>query len=206
METVNFYYAIGSRYSYLAATQINRLQQKTGCHVEWQPINSVRLISQRERSPFDGQPVSGQYEWDYRELDAKRWADLYGVPYYEPRGRVHFDSELLAKACTVAKHFGKVAEYSCLLFAAMFQDAVAKTIDQQDCLTHAESCGIAAADFRAVLAAPETVNRLDTTINQAAAVGVFGVPTFVTTANQLFWGNDRLVLLRHHLDSLITAS
>jgi 2-hydroxychromene-2-carboxylate isomerase len=42
---IDFYYSIGSRYSYLAATQIDALQQATGCHVEWQPINSIRLLA-----------------------------------------------------------------------------------------------------------------------------------------------------------------
>ena len=107
---IDFYYSIGSRYSYLASTQIDALKQETGCDVEWHPINSMRLINQRESSPFEGK-LLGQYEWNYRELDAKRWAKLYGVPYLEPRGRVHFDSELLARACIAAKRFGKVAEY-----------------------------------------------------------------------------------------------
>ncbi|MBV1920349.1 MAG: DsbA family protein [Pseudomonadales bacterium] len=31
------------------------------------------------------------------------------------------------------------------------------------------------------------------------AIGLFGVPTFVV-GDQLFWGNDRLELLRHHLN------
>ena len=31
--------------------------------------------------------------------------------------------------------------------------------------------------------------------------GAFGVPTFVVGGN-LFWGNDRLVLVRHHLTKL----
>jgi len=30
---VDFYYAIGSRYSYLASTQIARLERETGCRV-----------------------------------------------------------------------------------------------------------------------------------------------------------------------------
>ena len=127
---IDFYYSIGSRYSYLASTQIDTLKKATGCDVEWHPINSVRLINQRESSPFDG--ISGQYEWNYRELDAKRWAKLYGVPYLEPRGRVQFDSELLARACIAAKRFGKVAEYSRLLFAAMFQDSRSQ-IDEREC-------------------------------------------------------------------------
>ena len=198
MESVDFYYSIGSRYSYLASTQIDALEQETSCHVEWQPINSVRLIAQRELSPFDGKPVSGQYEWDYRELDAKRWANLYGVPYYEPRERVDFDSELLAKACTAAKNFGKVKEYSCLLFAEMFRSSLPKIIDEKKCAAIAQICDISGTDFQAVLTAQETTNQLDTTIDRAIQSGVFGVPTFIASG-QLFWGNDRIVLLRQHL-------
>jgi 2-hydroxychromene-2-carboxylate isomerase len=198
MKTVDFYYSIGSRYSYLAATQIDALQQATGCHVEWQPVNSVRLISQLEHSPFEGKPVSTQYQWTYRELDAQRWANLYGVPYREPRGRIDFDSELLAQACTAAKRLGKVAEYSKLLFAAMFQDSLTK-IDEQECTLRAEAISINAVDFQAALMAPVTATQLTTTIDSAIQAGVFGVPTFIIDG-EIFWGNDRLVLLRHYLE------
>jgi 2-hydroxychromene-2-carboxylate isomerase len=200
METVDFYYSIGSRYSYLASTQIDALKKSTGCHVEWHPINSVRLIAQREISPFNSKPVSGQYEWNYRELDAKRWANFYGVPYFEPRGRVQFDSELIAQACTAAKRFGKVEKYSCLLFTAMFQSSLPKIIDEQECVVCAEMCGISATDFHTALTDRETTSQLDTTINHAFQIGAFGVPTFVALG-ELFWGNDRIILLHHYLCS-----
>ena len=199
MEKIDFYYSIGSRYSYLASTQINALTKETDYQVEWHPINSVRLIAQRQRSPFEGKPISGQYEWTYRELDAKRWAKFYGVPYLEPRGRVHFDSELLALACMAAKRLGKMEEYSRLLFAAMFQDSLS-AIDERECITRAKACGIDVNDFQAVLKEEETVKQLDATINQAFNAGVFGVPTFIVLG-ELFWGNDRIMLLRHYLDS-----
>ena len=133
---IDFYYSIGSRYSYLAATQIDALQQETGCEVEWHPVNSVRLIAQGERNPFAGKPASGQYEWTYRELDAQRWAKLYGVPYIEPRGRVNFDSELLALACTAAKRLGKVEQYSRLLFANMFEHSLSSVSPHRRTLHH----------------------------------------------------------------------
>jgi 2-hydroxychromene-2-carboxylate isomerase len=194
---VDFYYSIGSRYSYLAATQIDTLKKETGCHVEWHPINSVRLISQRESSPFEGKPISGQYEWNYRQLDAERWAKLYGIPYIEPRGRVKFDSELLAQACTAAKRLGNVEEYSSLLFAAMFQDS-RSIIEEKECIACAEECGISASDFRDTLVAQETVKQLNTTIENSHHAGVFGVPTFIALG-ELFWGNDRIILLKHLL-------
>jgi 2-hydroxychromene-2-carboxylate isomerase len=199
IENIDFYYSIGSRYSYLASTQINALEEETGCHVEWHPINSVRLMDQRKNSPFEGKPLSGQYEWTYRELDAKRWAKFYGVPYLEPRGRVSFDSELLALSCTAAKYFGKVEEYSRSLFAAMFQDSLSE-INETECMTIAESCGISSIDFKVALRAKDTVKQLDKIINTAFQAGVFGVPTFIASG-ELFWGNDRIILLSHYLDS-----
>ncbi len=204
IEKIDFYYSIGSRYSYLASTQIDALEKETGCHVEWHPVNSVRLIAQRESSPFEGKPISGQYEWTYRELDAKRWAKFYGVPYLEPRGRVRFDSEFLALACMAAKRLGRVEEYSRLLFAAMFQDSLSE-IDERECITRAEACGISVSNFQTTLRARETVKDLDATINNAFYAGVFGVPTFIVLG-ELFWGNDRIILLRHYLDSHQSAT
>lgn len=197
MKTIDFYYAIGSRYSYLASTQIDALKEETGCNIEWRPISSARLIARRGNSPFEGKPVSGQYEWTYRELDAKRWANFYGVSYLEPRGRVRFDAELLALASTAAKRLDKGEAYSRSLFAAMFQDSLSE-IDERECISRAEACGIAAIDFQAALRAQETVDQLNETIDNAFDAGVFGVPTFVV-AGELFWGNDRMILLRHYL-------
>lgn len=198
--TIDFYYSIGSRYSYLASTQIESLERELNCEFIWYAINSVRLITQRGNSPFEGQPVSGQYKWTYRELDAKRWANYYGVPYREPRGRVNFDSELLALACTAAKHFGKEAEYSSLLFKAIFEDSLS-LVDEKECMMRAEACGISTIEFQSLLRAQETANQLDITIDRALNNGVFGVPTFIV-AGELFWGNDRIVLLRHYLRTI----
>ena len=199
MVTVAFYYSIGSRYSYLSSTQLASLESDTGGTVEWHPVNSVELISRRSRSPFDEPPVSGQYDWSDRELDAKRWAEYYQVPFVEPRGRVEFDSQVLALACTAAKRLGHIEVFSRQLFAAMFSDRLTK-IDIRECVRRAECCGIPSASFRRALDDSETAKDLEATIERALGAGVFGVPTFVV-GTELFWGNDRLVLLRNHLKS-----
>ena len=100
-KTVRFYYSVGSRYSYLASTQVEKLERETGCQVLWRPLYSVDLYELRGVSPFEGEPVSGQYDWDYRRYDAESWAEYYGVPYKEPRGAVEFDPRLLARAVEV---------------------------------------------------------------------------------------------------------
>lgn len=136
MNHVDFYYAIGSRYSYLAASQIDRLRSDTGCRIEWHPLNSVRLLAARKADPFSGTPISGQYEWSYRTRDAARWADFYRIPFVEPRGRVEFDSEVLARACTAAKLLGSVEMFSRSLFEAMFGGTVTR-IDESECVRRA---------------------------------------------------------------------
>ena len=90
-QQVDFFFSPASRYSYLAATQINRLERETGCTVVWRPVHGPDIRKLRGRDPFDGSALSGQYEPEYRQADAAAWAAFYGVAYHEPREpRVRF--------------------------------------------------------------------------------------------------------------------
>ncbi len=54
--------------------------------------------------------------------------------------------------------------------------------------------GLSPQAFRRDLEAPETRARHDSLLDEAAARGAFGVPTFFL-GERMFWGNDRLMLL-----------
>jgi len=41
---VDFYYAIDSRYSYLAATQVPALEREFGCTIGWKPLSFQALM------------------------------------------------------------------------------------------------------------------------------------------------------------------
>jgi 2-hydroxychromene-2-carboxylate isomerase len=194
--TVEFFYGLGSRYSYLASTQLERLAAETGCRVRWRPLFSGDLFAARGADPFAGAPVSGQYVWAYRRRDAERWAAYYGVPYREPDD-VRFDPRRLALACTAAARLGAVAPFSRRLFQAMFVDGTSP-LDDEVCATLAQEVGLARDGFRRALAHPDTATELTSTVEEAAARGVFGVPSFVV-GDEVFFGNDRLPLVRHHL-------
>lgn len=200
LEKVHFYFSVGSRYSYLASTQMDALERETGCEVEWCPLYSVDLYRLRGTNPFEDEPVSGQYEWDWRRRDAERWAEYYGVPFRDPIGTVDFDPRLLARACTAANSVGLARDYSRLLFDAIFAGDLT-SIGEEECLRSAEDCGIGRDRFSSILRSPETEARLEATARRAHDVGAFGVPTFVA-GEEVFWGNDRLALLRHHLNKL----
>ncbi|HEY3500877.1 MAG TPA: DsbA family protein [Polyangiaceae bacterium] len=194
---VDFYYSIASRYSYLAASQLLALEEETHCRVQWHALNSVRLLKERGQSPFDGPASSGQYDWTYRETDARRWAELYDIPFVEPRGRMDYDSESLALAATAAKRLGRAAEFSRELFAELFGGETLR-IDGEAYRRCAQKCGLDPDSLSAERESTATRAALEQTMRSAHRVGVFGVPTFVV-GRDLFWGNDRLPLLRRRL-------
>jgi 2-hydroxychromene-2-carboxylate isomerase len=80
LATVQFFFGIGSRCSYLAATQLQRLAAETGAHFIWRAVYSPDLIAKAGPDPFAAAVRRGQYSPTYRTQDATRWARYYGVP------------------------------------------------------------------------------------------------------------------------------
>jgi len=77
---VEFFFGLGSRYSYLAFTQMARIEAMYSCTFNLQPLGSEELLKLRGASPFQGAPLSGQYEWDYRRLDAAGGPNTIAYP------------------------------------------------------------------------------------------------------------------------------
>ncbi len=191
MRTVDFYFGLGSRYSYLAASQVERIEKTYGCRFVWKPIASGALMDRRGGNPFRGEPLSGQYDWRYREYDAKCWAAYYGIPFREPVA-FRVDPDVLAVACLAADAQGALVPCCRLLQRLIFVDGV--VIDDAAIAGLASHLGLDEVAFRRDLVAPETRARHDALLDEASKRGAFGVPTFFF-GQQMFWGNDRLVLL-----------
>jgi 2-hydroxychromene-2-carboxylate isomerase len=196
---VQFFYGIGSRYSYLASTQMLRLEAETGCQVAWRPLYSADLFQARRADPFAGAPVSGQYDWSYRRFDAECWADYYGVAYREPEG-LAFDPARLALACMAAGRLGVGKAFSRRLFHAIFVER-RSPIDDAVCGVLAVESGLSRADFERMLDDSETARQLAATVRDALDLGVFGVPSFVIDG-RVYFGNDRLPIVRHVLHKM----
>jgi 2-hydroxychromene-2-carboxylate isomerase len=188
---IDFYIGLGSRYSYLAASQIDRIEKAFGCRFIWKPIASGALMDRRGGNPFRGQALSGQYDWAYREYDAKCWASYYGIPFREPVA-FRVDPDRLALACLAADGQGALVPCCRLLQQLIFVDGL--VIDDGVIAGLAGQLDLDEDAFQRDLAAPTTRARHDALLTEAAERGAFGVPTFFL-GEQMFWGNDRLVLL-----------
>src|SRR5215470_1477964 len=127
-KTIEFFYGIGSRYSYLASTQMERLERDTGATVYWRPLYSRVLMERRGMDPFKGSPTSGQYEPAYRTRDVTRWANHYGIPFHDPDWDA-FDWQRFALTAIAADRLGGVVPFTRALFDAVFGAGVAPKTD-----------------------------------------------------------------------------
>jgi 2-hydroxychromene-2-carboxylate isomerase len=197
VTTVRFFFGIGSRYSYLAATQVPRLATETGARFEWRAVHSPELIASAGPDPFRAENRRGQYDDAYRTQDARRWARYYGVAYSEPPWP-EIDWKLMALGAVAADAMGAGEAFALRLFRACFADERPPRNDQS--LTNlAEAAGLPARAFGEALASPATAERHNENLQSARAAGAFGVPSFVLDDGKLFWGQDRLPLLRQEL-------
>ena len=121
MATVDFIYGLGSRYSYLASTQVGRIARETGARFRWQPISTHALLARRADDPFTPGAL-GQYDWDYRRRDAEAWARHYGVAFNDPIGRLGYEPMLPALAALAACRQGRTEAMSHRLFRLVFVD------------------------------------------------------------------------------------
>lgn len=192
---VEFVLGLGSRYSYLASTQLAGITERTGCRFDWIPISSVALMAARGSTAFQGAPVSGQYEAAYRRLDAEDWARYYGVPFVEPH-RPPDDHALMAVATRAAGEQGALERYARALFEAYFVRHA--SISPAFLVELAGALRLDLRAFERALGGPGLRAQAEDDAVRYAQRGAFGVPSFFV-GDRMFWGNDRLVILEDWL-------
>lgn len=196
---VDFYYSIDSRYSYLAATQIPGLEAEFGITIGWKPIAFRALMIARGDDPFTEGPRIGQYDPAYRSIDVHRWANYYKVPLVEPDWEGDWRRIALAAVAALRLDAGQAMSFA--LYAAVMQDQATPKTDA-DLARIATAAGLDGDRLLALIDEPETARLHQQHLDDARRVGVFGVPSFAL-GSDIFWGNDRLVLLRHRLNTRV---
>lgn len=196
---VDFFYGIGSRYSYLAAARLAGLTSRTGASFRWRVLYSPDLIARAGGNPFEPDRRRGQYLPEYRSNDAGRWAAYLGIPYVEPDFKAT-DWRRLAHWCAAAEAGGDGSRFAMAVFLGTFGQGAAPT--DADLPKVARSAGHSPQDLRARIRTGGAERVLGANLDAALAAGAFGVPSFLVEDGALYWGQDRLPLLEHHLAQL----
>ncbi|MGP6088084.1 2-hydroxychromene-2-carboxylate isomerase [Antarctobacter jejuensis] len=186
MAQLDFWYSIGSTYSYLTVMRMGDYAARHGLDVRWRPFNVRDIMMAQNNIPFRDKPVKTAYMW----RDMERRAEMYGLPIKVPAPYPLPNLPLANQVAVLGMREGWGQAYTVETYGRWFQhgqeagsepnlsDSLrAVGEDPAEVIAHAES-----DEIRAVLEA-ETA--------EAMALGVFGSPTFVVGA-EVFWGDDRL--------------
>ena len=80
MEPIDFWYSIGSTYSYLTVMRLPDIAARTGVSFNWRPFDVRAIMIEQKNIPFANKPVKSAYMW----RDIERRASKYGLPISVP--------------------------------------------------------------------------------------------------------------------------
>lgn len=190
MATFEFFYDVGSPYSYLASTQLAGIEQRTGAKARLLPITLGGL---RKTTGHQMPPMA---QLKYMAEDTARWAKQYGVPIRIPDAFPVSTIQAL-RAVVAADRLGRQREAMHALFRTYWADGS----DVSDPAVIERALSGSGLDGKALVAATgeqEIKDALRKNTDLALARGVFGVPT-IFVGERSFWGNDRLQFVEREL-------
>ena len=183
MKKLEFFFDLSSPYSYLAATQLQAMGERTGATVVWRPM----VLGAVFKAVGNEMPARVPHKARWMGNDLQRWAEHYGVPF---RFSSHFPSNAIKAMRLVLVDEKKAAAVALAGFRAMWAEDRDITADDELRRIAAEG-GLDPATALQAIENPEVKERLRANTEEAVARGAFGAPTMLV-GDQLFWGNDRL--------------
>ena len=191
---IEFFFDIGSSYSYLAATQMQALEQRSGARVRWRPF----LLGGVFKATGNDMPARLPAKAKWMLADMALWAQHYGIPFRMP-SRFPLITLRTQRALAAAERSAPAALPAMTL--ALYR---AYWAEDQDVTTDAviaaasRAAGLDADAIIAAIDAPDTKELLRATTDEAVRRGAFGAPAMFV-GDTLFWGNDRIGLLEQFL-------
>jgi 2-hydroxychromene-2-carboxylate isomerase len=177
-----FYYDLGSPYSYLAAERIHSVFDEPPV---WRPILLGALFRLHRRDSWANGP-----EREAGMQEVERRAGEYGLPPVRWPDPWPGNTLFAMRAATFATQIGKAVSFAQAAFRQAFAGGKDLT-DPENVLIAAAACELHPNALVKAVETQSVKDALRTATDEAAARGVFGVPT-VVVGDEAYWGDDRL--------------
>ena len=188
MTEIDFWFSIGSTYTYLSVNRLADVSKKENIKFNWHPFSVRKIMMDMDNIPFT--PPSKKIKSDYMWRDIERRAKFYGFYANVPAPYPLKEFDLANQIAILGMNEGWGVEYVTLTYKKWFQQGKEPAIEpnlsevlnelnlnKDEIIENSNSANIK--------------NQYLQNTENAYKAGVFGSPTFIYKG-EVFWGDDRL--------------
>ena len=187
MSRIDFYFSIGSTYTYLSVTRILDVEKKHSVKFNWKPFSVRAIMKEMNNIPF---PKEKKNKVDYMWRDIVRRAENYGFFAKTPVPYPLSEFDLANKLAILGLKDGWGIDYVQQTYKRWFQEGKEPATEPNI----SEICSELKLDKEKIISeanSKEIEEKYLANTNSARKDKVFGSPTFIVN-NEIFWGDDRM--------------
>lgn len=196
MKVIEFYFDVGSPYSYVGFHRIQHIAVQHQAEIIWKPM----LLGGVFKATGNSSPMAVPAKARYSMRDLKRWSDLWQIPVqmnpYFPINTLQLMRLITAVQLFQPEEFLNVLTG---IFNAMFGQP-RNLNDLNELIQLMQELGLDVAQVKSWLEDEKVKSELKVITEEAIARGVFGAPSWFVD-DELYWGVDHLHFVEHALSA-----
>ena len=187
MSNIDFYFSIGSTYTYLTVSRILDVEKKHQVKFKWIPFSVRIIMNEMNNHPF---PSDKKNKVDYMWRDIERRAEGYGFFAKTPVPYPLTQFDLANKLAIIGLKEGWGIDYIKLTYKRWFQEGKEPATEPN--ISEIFSELNLEKDNIINIANSEEINKeFLANTDRARKNKVFGSPSFIVNS-EIFWGDDRM--------------
>lgn len=195
MPEVECFFDCSSPWSYFGFHSLLKLRQELDLDVAWRPTLVGGVFNAVNPSVYASRDKPVPAKQAYGEKDQLDWARYLGIRMRYRPSVFPVNSVKAMRGCLLLEPEGKLVPFALATFAAYWGDD--RDISQLPVLSDlCRGVGVEPERFFAGIEQQEIKNALRATTQELIDRGGFGVPTFFVGGSDMYFGNDRMPLIR----------
>ena len=192
---IECFFDCSSPWTWLAFRNLRVLAAELAVAVDWKPVLVGGIFNAVNPSVYEFREKGVPAKQAYHRKDLMDWARHDGVEILFPPRVFPVNSVKAMRACCWLKPQGLLVPFAEAVFKAYWTDD--RDISQDAVLAEiAAGLGLDAPALLAGISRPEVKAQLKANTDEVIARGGFGSPTMFVGGGDMYFGNDRLALVR----------
>tara|TARA_B100000963_G_scaffold230561_1_gene201178 strand:+ start:482 stop:1072 length:591 start_codon:yes stop_codon:yes gene_type:complete len=187
MKNIDFYFSIGSTYTYLSVTRILEMEKQHEVKFNWKPFSVRAIMKEMNNIPFPKDKIN---KVNYMWRDIERRAEGYGFSAKTPVPYPLSEFDLANKIAILGLTKDWGIAYIRLTYKKWFQEGKEPAISP----SISEICKELKLNENEIISAAKSkviLDKYELNTETARENKIFGSPTFIVD-KEIFWGDDRM--------------